>query len=400
MKTTTRQHGMSLVELLVGLILSVATLGMVIQVFINSKQQYVTQDSIARIQENARQAMQYMAEDIRMAGFYGAVQEYWQIEETTQPARQLGTIMNECFNYSGSTPYRWAAPMIAINTTADPTASPPEVSNPPGIVGENNGASLFSGCILSSNHVTNTDVVSLHYADNQTVANGSVLGNRIYIRSNLQGGRIFQCGSNPSGCVGPSVFPTWLYGTGVNPTEPTPETANRPLVSHTYYVRPCLETDAYGMCPTNGSDNIPTLVRARLEYTNCGYGGSGGGGGSSSSGGGSMTGSACVVAEPIAEGVVDMQIRYGLDSDYDNYVDQYVDASDIDSGNINTVAAMRGWNNVLTVRIWLLIRSTAQEAGYADANTTYTIADGSKDTVAGYRYQLFTTTVALRNLAG
>lgn len=66
-----KQCGLSLIELMVAIGLSmVLSLG-VIQIFSSSKQTSRVQDSLARLQENARFALDLLAHDIRMAGQLG-----------------------------------------------------------------------------------------------------------------------------------------------------------------------------------------------------------------------------------------------------------------------------------------------------------------------------------------
>ncbi|PAU55674.1 PilW family protein [Pseudomonas indica] len=63
--------GLSLVELMVAMALSLIIGAAVIQMFLASKSSYRLQDSMARIQENGRFAVGFLAKDIRMAGFMG-----------------------------------------------------------------------------------------------------------------------------------------------------------------------------------------------------------------------------------------------------------------------------------------------------------------------------------------
>lgn len=67
----TPNRGFSLVELMVALVISLILLGGVIKIYESSKQAYRAQDSQARLQENGRFAMYFLAKDIRMAGYMG-----------------------------------------------------------------------------------------------------------------------------------------------------------------------------------------------------------------------------------------------------------------------------------------------------------------------------------------
>jgi type IV pilus assembly protein PilW len=65
------QRGFSLVELMVAMTLGLIILGAVGYLYLGSRQTFRTTDAIARIQENARYALQIVAHDVRMAGYVG-----------------------------------------------------------------------------------------------------------------------------------------------------------------------------------------------------------------------------------------------------------------------------------------------------------------------------------------
>lgn len=65
------QRGLSLVELMVALVISVFLLAGVIQVYTANKDTYRFSEAMSRIQENARFSLDTMARDLRMAGFWG-----------------------------------------------------------------------------------------------------------------------------------------------------------------------------------------------------------------------------------------------------------------------------------------------------------------------------------------
>ena len=67
------QRGFSLVELMVAMTLGLIILGAVGYLYLGSRQTFRTTDAIARIQENARYALQIVAHDVRMAGYVGCV---------------------------------------------------------------------------------------------------------------------------------------------------------------------------------------------------------------------------------------------------------------------------------------------------------------------------------------
>lgn len=63
------QRGLTLIEILVALVISLFLTAGVIQLFIGTKQTYRFHDALSRIQENARFALDSMTMDIRMAGY-------------------------------------------------------------------------------------------------------------------------------------------------------------------------------------------------------------------------------------------------------------------------------------------------------------------------------------------
>lgn len=65
------QQGLGLLELLVAMVIGLIVVGGSIQLFSSSKRSYRVQEATARIQENARFAMVFMGQQIRMAGFRG-----------------------------------------------------------------------------------------------------------------------------------------------------------------------------------------------------------------------------------------------------------------------------------------------------------------------------------------
>jgi type IV pilus assembly protein PilW len=68
-------HGLSLVELMVALTIGLIILAAVSSLFVSSKQTYNIQDSLSRLQENGRFAMQFLIKDIRLAGFVGCLDD-------------------------------------------------------------------------------------------------------------------------------------------------------------------------------------------------------------------------------------------------------------------------------------------------------------------------------------
>jgi type IV pilus assembly protein PilW len=114
---------------------------------------------------------------------------------------------------------------------------------------------------------------------------------------------------------------------------------------------------------TNGNGE-PALYRTRLA----------------ASGGNSVR-----LTEELAEGIEDMQITYGEDTNNDKAVDQYITAN-----------AVTDWSKVLSVRLSLLLASVGTDA-YTTEPQQY-IFNGATVTPTDRRLRkVFDTTIAVRN---
>jgi type IV pilus assembly protein PilW len=99
----------------------------------------------------------------------------------------------------------------------------------------------------------------------------------------------------------------------------------------------------------------------------------------------------------VAEGVEDLQIEFGLDTAVpsDGVPDTFVAVGGV------TGVAPNLWQNVVSVRVHLLTRSTQPTPGYTDTRT-YQVGPGVvlAAPTDGFKRTLMTTTVRLNNVAG
>lgn len=70
-KTLSPSRGFTLVELMVAMTIGIIILGAVSQVFVTSRGTYAVEEGLSRLQENGRFAMNFITEDVRMAGYIG-----------------------------------------------------------------------------------------------------------------------------------------------------------------------------------------------------------------------------------------------------------------------------------------------------------------------------------------
>ena len=91
--------------------------------------------------------------------------------------------------------------------------------------------------------------------------------------------------------------------------------------------------------------------------------------------------------QPIAEGIENMQILYGVDANDDNLVDRYVKAPDV--GTL--------WNNVINIQVAVLARTLREVKDVAEQQK-FTLLDYEHTTPTDrFHRAVFSTTISLRN---
>lgn len=81
-----RQRGVSLIELMIGIALSLLLLAAVLYVFLSSRQGYDSQEQLARLQESSRFAMEAIAQDLRRSGYFGGNADIASIKNRNEDA--------------------------------------------------------------------------------------------------------------------------------------------------------------------------------------------------------------------------------------------------------------------------------------------------------------------------
>jgi type IV pilus assembly protein PilW len=313
-------RGFSVVELMIALVITLILLGGISQIFLSSKKSFTIQDTLGRLQENGRFAVDMITADLRRAGYWGGNADISQITGTLGPADDDGTCL------AGDT--TWGR-MIETRIY--------------GLDDTNAGYACLTG-------YNQGDALVLRYAS-PWVLGGTTLpsadSNRLMLRSSLFAGRIFQ-GKDIDAQQNDMDLDT---STPPNPAERVSE-----LIAHAYYIGSTAASQCNGV-------NVPTL--RRVEVGEDGLPGS----------------------EEIALGIEQLQLRYGVDTDDDNAVDQFLDAD-----------AVADWDSVIAARMWLLTRGECPETGFTNTNT-YTMGDVvyDPDPDDGFRRQLYQSTVYLRN---
>ena len=344
-----RQSGLTLIELMVGLALGVLLLFGVGLLFSQNKQSYLQNEQLARLQEDARFAIEELSRDISMAGFLAEI-----IDSTVL---SVGTSVGDqgTFESTASAAVNCGPAGAGRNWFYDFSTGLAEDSI---LAGDNvaSGAAaqaLFS-CITPGAFQEGTDIIGIKRTSgvpsgvvNPPLDSPAPAG-RVYIRENGVRGILFQSPNLP---VAPGADADRVVVAPFNEWEYTPRI---------YYVR---------NFANEADDGIPTLCRIRLR--NDGAGGR----------------PPAHMEECIAQGVEDMQLEFGLDTNEDGFANVYVT-------NPQPADLMR----TVSVRIYLLMRTLNQDMGYRD-NRTYSLSNRPAYTPADrFHRRIYASTVTVRNV--
>ena len=242
-------------------------------------------------------------------------------------------------------PGPWVAPANTVGcfgTEAGASVSAFLANLRQGVWGANNNNPFEANCIPAANYSNGDDVLVVRRLSDAPVA--ALATNTVYFQSTYERGQLFRA------TAGAPVPPD--FGT----SRPV---ASFALQTHVYYISPFTVSAAE-------SPRVPALVRI------------------------SLLPDGTMARELVASGIEHLQVQYGRRSTAPDT--QYVDVLPGSSSDAAGVA----WEDVNSVRIWLLARSSAPEPGYANT-TTYNMGDQNYVINDGFRRQVFSTVVQLRN---
>lgn len=339
MKNKTYQTGIGLIEIMIASLVGLFLLGGVIQMFTGSKQTNRMQDSLSRLQENGRFAMDFIARDLRMAGFIGCSRAAQVINTLNTPTGFLYDFANAVQGFESTSASAWTPTIDAA------IASP----------------------------IGGSDIIAIRRADEQSFtvtahasANADLTLDASATVANLQARGFLLNGANNcalavvSNCWTAAVFQvSAIAGTTLSHaavggcTTPGNSTTNLQRIYTGAQVYP-VNTIAYFI--RTGAGGRPSLYRL-----------------------GGLAG-----AREIVEGVEQMQILYGVDTNADGAANTYVAAN-----NANMA-------QVVSVRISLLVASI--EDNIAKQAVPYTINGVTVNNPGDRRIRrVFNATIALRN---
>lgn len=333
-----RQQGAGLVELMIGLTLGLLLIAGVFQVYLGTKRNYELQESLVARQATARFTLALLAADLQMAGYRGCL-------------RDVGVLRNT-LNNPDDFLYDFGRPVEGF--AAQGSGWSPAL--PPSLTGVRTGTDVLTvraaddtGVFITQTMPTPSAVLKVN--DNLSPAPLAI--GDIALVTDCGGAAVFQV-TNFTVANGNIV-----HNAGVGGGLPVPGNATQNLgrrfVEGSQLFR--LRTTSYYV-GEGSSGNGPALWR-RIG-----------------------TGP----AQELAEGVENLELRYGEDLDGDGVPDAWRRADQVGD-----------WDRVTALRLALLVAGTGRQVADADSRT-FTLIDrvvGPFDD--GRVRQVLTTTVSLRN---
>jgi type IV pilus assembly protein PilW len=329
-----------MVEILIALVISLFLLGGIVQVYLANKTTYKFTEALARVQENGRFAIEFMVQDLRLAGFFGCA-----LFDPEDPENIVNNLDPD------GTGYDAALHDFVLG----------------GVIGGTDGDGMngSDSVTLRGSKPGQLNVVPPYNvnksADIFVTANDIVQPNDIVMVSNCRGADIFQVTNTTQSGMATMMAVVHNTGTG-EPGNYNPDNCfggNAHCLSQSYGADAALfrlQSVTYSIAP--GASGEPSLWRSENG-----------------------------INLELIEGVEELQLLYGLDTDDDDFPNQFVTFDNV-ANNFDVVA----------VRIMLMVRSIEDQV--VEDNQTYTF-NGNTVTAADFRLrQEFSTTVALRNRVG
>lgn len=352
-----RAHGYSLIELMVAITLGLVLLAGVLKVFISSKQGYQVQQSSGRTQESTRFALEYFERYIRLADLWSGV----------KPAN---------ITVDGSVTYGSGA--------AGSNCKDAWVINPQDGIHGYAGASSQSGLADPPQTCVGSNYVP--YSDILVVRSASPDGYTVTGSASSSGGSGSSSGSASSGlyaAVNSSSGGYWVrsqaglkgevfdHNTLSTATSDIPGDYDSGVLNY-----PFQATIFYLKNVDTGQGTTPTLYALTTP----------------------IPGNA-LSDQPLADGVEMLKFEYGVDTNNDLAVDEYLPASSINA------SSTPNWSQVITVRVSMIVRGDTLD-NFTDTQT-YQMTDAfcygpgsgctASYTSAKYQRRLVVKEIQLRN---
>lgn len=333
-----RQAGAGLTEIMIAMVLGLLLVGLVLQVYLGSRRSSEIQSSLISRQESARFAMYLLTRDAQMAGYRGCL-------------RDTGTVRNT-LNNPGNFLYNFGRHVEGFDAQGGGWSP----ALPASIAGVIAGTDVLTLRTVDDPGVFITQEMPSTSADLKTNDNLSpppLATGDIVLITDCGGAAIFQI-TNYTVANGNIVHNQGAGGGLPTPGNATKDLGRRfPVGSQIFTLR---TTSYYVAASANGTG--PALWRRTGTQP----------------------------AQELAEGVENMQVLYGEDTDGDRVPNVY-----------RTANAVTDWDRVTSVRIALLVASIRGRLVEGDERTFDLLGQSVGPFSDGRLRRVLTTTIAIRN---
>ncbi len=362
------EAGLTLIELMVALMLGLILIGGAVQVFVSNRAAYAFNEGFSRLQENGRFALDPIGYHVRLAGYLGCrsgVTMYnnlvgptavpFNFEQAIVGFEADGTLAGDTFAAGASNPAN-----STTETDWDPTL-PAELDDSviPG------SDVLIVRHVSTSSYALRSPFSSASLVTATAPADAFQVGD-IAVASDCQKASVFQVTAIGNVAGGITLAHT-ASGTPGNAAATASWATDQEYQPGAQVAR--AETYAFYV-GARGAGLPPALFQRRLVIDP------------------GTTTARFDVPEEIAEAVETMQVRYGIDSDLDGSIEQYLEASAV---------AAADWARIGAVRVSIVTRSPEEYGTEVDTGT-YVVDETTFNPVDDRRVrQVFVSTIAIRN---
>ena len=395
--------GLSLIELMIALLIgTILVLGLV-QVFSASRAAYQLSQGIARNQENARFALDFLSRDLRMAGHAGCVNDQSLLATDAGGNVTGGNIrslfMTEAQRNANNVaalpfPLRFDLGIQGFEANGTGPGGALNLATVPAAGAAADWSPQLPAELADLAPIAGSDIVMLRYLSpeqaqvdgltmaasstiNYPAASGTVAtgGSGLYALADCGGATVFQASAAPS-----ATEMTVSVG-GLNQSDLGYVSANDGTITYKPGGATLYRAESVAYYVRLNAQNVPALYRTRWTAP----------------GGGALA----PVTEELVEGVESLQLLYGEDSNSENL-------TVLPSGHItktNTAATIGGaanagrWRRVGAVQLGMMVRGGGEErSASAQAAVPQNVLEVAMTAPSDGHYRsVYETTVALRN---
>lgn len=334
-----KDKGFSLVELMVAIVVGLILVAGVIELFVNNRQMYRVQDNYARLQENGRYALNVLTDSIEKTGFSGCgSRSGLDLRNTLTASTELQRNYDFLISGNAYITNNWSPVLDDVIQNRQP---------------------IIDSDVLTTRNIETPDIRISNYANTDPISmnvnnTGGLDSGDFILAHNCELSAVFQLADDPLG----GKLTTTANQTDLDYQFNSGARVNK-IDTNTFFIR-------------LNPNNQPSLYRFNSNqiYIDDDDG-----------------------REEIIEGIESMKIQYGIDQFGSNgSADIYLNAGEVDSLN--------AWNQVLSVRVSLLLRSSEPNlttAGHVFSDVaTGDFADFNAPNDGRLR-RIVTRTITLRN---